>query len=184
MNKMFKWFGSILLGMGLMFSSGCANMSTSQKIASANASGVIAAVTWISYDNPTSEQKQTVVTVLDNIDGVMELAGTNSYVETVYPQAVVFINTTDKIADKNKPLAQAGSLALLTGIDLMFASNPSWTEDLSKIGLYVNAFTGGAKLMLKSSIVEPILVDNEVFNKSNDTAQKAYNIRSRIPNLK
>ena len=189
---------------------GCGTFSNEKIKVTSQAAGTLSALTWISYDNPTMSQKISVVETLNVVQEGIELVTTNSYTETVYPQALAYIAATDKIKINDKPLAIAGTLAMLTGLDLMLDSNPEWKINTEKAVICSTAFIGGSKAVLATVIVPepdtptppPIVTptdpdcddgdcsdDEEVCEDGDcsigiETAVKSYKARSGIRSLK
>lgn len=153
----------------LVLVAGC-SMSPDQIKALSQASGTAAAVLWMSYDNPTpavkAEVSQTITVINDNIG----IVGSNSYVAVIMPKVQEYVAASTNIPAIDKPLVIAGSLAVLGGVDLMFASNPTWKTDTQNVGQYVKSFLTGAQLALALPASDPSVVQ----------AAKNHAVRSAI----
>lgn len=151
-------------------STGGSTVNPEQAKAIAQAAGSLSALVWISYDNPTDAQKASVVATMDAIKSKIGIVGTNTYVEVVYPLVQAYVASSDKIPAIDKPLAMAGGLAILSGIDIMFASHPTWKTDVQNVGSYVGAFITGAE----TALVLPCT------DGSCEVAVKQFKIRSAL----
>jgi amino acid permease len=133
---------AILVSVGI-FGIGCTPSDSQIKLIS-NLTGRGAALAWISYDNPSIEQRKAVIGVLNIIKSNSGLTGTNSYVEVYYPIAVKYIDDSSDIKPIDKVLVKGGVLGVLSGIDIMFSSYPKWKTNTQKVEGYVIAFIDGA----------------------------------------
>lgn len=153
----------MMMIMGVVLS-GC-NLTEAQiKVISQNA-GLGAAVTWIAYDNPTPEVKAVVKTTLDIIAtkaGEVQLGKT--YTEIIYPEIETVVQS-GIIDDQYKPIVLAGSLAMLNGIDMLFALHPEWKIQQEKAVAIVNSFILGAKQGLSLSDRDPVIVQAKAMNE-------------------
>jgi len=140
-----------------ILATGC-DMSPDQIKALSSASGTAAAVLWISYDNPTTAQKAEVSKVISIVTTNIGIVGSNSYVAVMMPKIQTYVNTTTDIPAIDKPLVLAGSLAVLGGIDLMFASHPTWKTDTQNVGGYVKEFLTGAQAAFGLPETDPQIV--------------------------
>ena len=66
-----------------------------------------------------------------------------TYTEVIYPELIKVINKD--VREQYRPIAKAGSLSILGGIDLLFASNPEWKKDQDTAIQVVDSFILGAK---------------------------------------
>ena len=116
----------------------------------------------IAYDNPSKSEVAIVEGVLDVIQGVTnETAAGASYTQVVFP--IVEEHLTKAVEDgsikpNEKPLAMAGSLALLNGIDLLFATNPDWGDNYTDSVVIVDAFLQGASTGLQLGDDDPRII--------------------------
>ena len=143
----------------LMILSGC-NLNLNQTKLIAKNSGLAAAVTWISYDNPEKEQIDTLLTLLEQIQ-IVATSEESTYGEILFP--LIEDNLGDfvengKVSSKDVPIILAGSLAILNGLDLLIMSNPKWEENTSATIEVVNSFVDGAKNGLSLSDNDPRVV--------------------------
>jgi hypothetical protein len=139
-------FVTVLAAMGLCLA-GC-KMSPSEINAMSEASGVAATVIWMSYDNPSVEQKTEVSKVLGVVTENIGIVGTNSYASVFMPKVMAYVAASQDIPAIDKPLVIAGSLAVFGGIDLLFASHPEWKADTQNVGSYVKSFISGVQTAL------------------------------------
>ena len=158
--KNFKWLVGALAGLVMMsLMSGC-DLTDGQIKMIARSSGMAAAITWIAVDNPDTEAKEAVSTALSIIStnvAVVDLEE-HSYVDIVYPLVESYVMDTEDIKPQYKPLALAGSLAVLDGLDMLFGMNPEWNEkeDLA-IGV-VSSFVQGAQTGMALSNSDPRII--------------------------
>lgn len=123
---------------------GC-NLSESQQKVIAQNAGLAAAVTWIAYDNPSSNETKLVSQALDVIrEGSVTIVSGQTYTEFLFKDVESFARS-EQVPKHYAPIVIAGSLAALNGIDLMFAANPSWAETQAQALGIVNSFVIGAK---------------------------------------
>ena len=131
------------------------NLSPSQGKVVAQNAGLAAGVTWVAYDNPTRDEINIVKGVLGLIKGVTaDTINGATYTQVLFPTVEDYLNKLvedGSIKPNEKPLALAGSLALLNGIDLLFATNPKWGENEEQALSIVNAFVQGAETGLSLS---------------------------------
>ena len=153
-----KVITSVVAFMLLLPMVGCDLNPQQSKVVAQNA-GLAAAVTWIAYDDPTPEEVEIVKTVLTIIDGVAnDNQSGSTYTQVFYPMVQSYLDKAIADGDikvNEKPLALAGSLAMLNGIDLLFASNPEWAEDKEKALDIMEAFVFGANQGLSLANNDP-----------------------------
>ena len=134
-------------------------------------SGMLAVTTWFAFDNPDSEVKNEVATIIDDIMTSSEIieAG-DTYLDVVYPQIVLRVDQDPDIKDQYKPLIKSGSIVILSGLDELIAMNPDIQKDRDTARKYVQAFCDGAKsgLLLNAA------------NASMQRASKAYSLRMKL----
>jgi len=162
---------TLIAAVMLTLVSGC-NLTDGQIKMIARSSGMATAITWIAVDNPDAEAKNAVSKALSTIQtnvAVVDLEETG-YVDVVYPIVEIYVRDAEDIPAQYKPLALAGSLAVLDGLDMLFAMNPEWNEkeDLA-IGV-VSSFVSGAQVGLALANDDPRIVK----------ARKTAAIRARI----
>jgi len=121
---------------------GCTVTKDQMKII-ANQTGLFTVVGWVAVDNPTPEVKVYVAKIAEQIKVNSALVESGeSYLNTLYPMLVEYIDS--ELSEQYRPLAKAGSLALLGGIDLLFAANPSWKDVQDQAIEIVISFCDGA----------------------------------------
>ena len=126
--------------------------------------GLASIVTWIAYDNPEEDVKALVSDSMDIIStNLVQLASGQTYTELLYGDIENFARS-ENVPNHYTPVVLAGGLAVLNGIDLLFAMNPSWLErqDLS-IGV-VQSFIRGAKSGLALAKDDPVLIQAREFS--------------------
>ena len=127
------------------------------KVVAQNA-GLFSAVGWIAYDDPTTNEIAAVASILDVIEanaGEVEAGAT--YTEVLYPEIVKVINKD--VEAQYRPLAKAGGLSLLSGLDMLFASKPEWKDDEEMVLKVVELFVLGAKNGLSMSEKDAIMIE-------------------------
>jgi len=135
---------------------GCTIKDEAQMKAIANQAGLFSAVGWIAIDNPDEAVKTSVKDIVILIaDKAIKVEDGETYTEVLYGDIVKYIN--DKVEVQYRPLAKAGSLALLGGIDMMFAANPNWKEDETIVINIVQSFCDGAKNGLSMAADHPVI---------------------------
>ena len=160
-----------LLLMSVTFLSGC-DLTDGQIKVIARSSGMATAITWIAVDNPDAEAKESVSKALNTISTNAAIVNVedSGYVDIVYPLVEVYVRDTEDIKPQYKPLALAGSLAVLSGLDMLFATNPEWNEkEELAIGI-VSSFVQGAQTGLALAGDDPRIV----------RAKKAAVVRAKI----
>lgn len=141
----------------LLFSvSGCKVQPEQIKVVAQNA-GLFSAVGWIAMDNPDAATKNIVVEVLKIIEEKSsEVQAGATYTQVIYPELVKFIDS-DKVLPQYRPFAKAGSLSLLGGIDILFATHPEWKADQTLAIQVIDAFVLGAKNGLSLAESHPVM---------------------------
>jgi hypothetical protein len=129
-------------------------------------SGLGAAVTWIAYDNPTTEVKGYVINVLDIVkNNATNVQAGATYTEVVYPQVEKYVHS-GKVPTQYIPLVLAGSYAALSGVDTLFAMHPEWKKDQDLALSVVNCFVDGAKHGLTLSDKDPAIMQAKKMNNA------------------
>jgi len=154
-------FLTAIMGTLLLFmSTGC--ITSQSKLVSQNA-GLVAAVTWVSYDNPSAEEVapiKEVVTVIKEVS--VDTANGETYTEAVFPVVQNYVEKAVENGNINAneaPLVKAGSLALLNGIDLLFATYPNWAKNHELARSIVSSFLLGAETGLSLADDDPRMVN-------------------------
>jgi hypothetical protein len=139
------------------------NLSASQGKVVAQNAGLASAVTWIAYDNPEDENIQIVRDVLGLIKDVSaDTSEGATYTQIIFPAVEDYLDDsvlTGDLEPHQKPLALAGSLALLNGIDLLFATNPQWAKNAESARGIVDSFILGAETGLSLAANDPRMVN-------------------------
>ncbi len=167
MQKVTRAVAAGMAGVVVMASvlvAGC-KMNPDQIAALSQAAGTSAAVVWVAYDNPSESQKVEVARVLTMVQTNIGIVGSNSYVTVLYPKVVAYVTATTNIPAIDKPLVEAGALAILGGVDMMFASHPDWKTDTQQVGVYASAFITGAQAALILPPNDPQIVSATNCNK-------------------
>lgn len=153
---------SLLFATAMLFPLTSCKLNQSQGLVIAQNAGLASAVTWIAYDNPTADETALVKSILTVIQTVSTgLKEGETYTQVLFP---VVENTIEKyvvegkIKPNEKPLATAGSLAILNGIDLLFATNPSWSDNEEYARKIVDSFLTGANTGLSLADNDPRMV--------------------------
>ena len=136
---------------------GC-KMSPSQIAATSQSAGTAVTIVWIAYDNPSVAQKEGLSLVLSTVRTNIGIVGTNTYVSVLYPKVQAYVDASTNIPAIDKPLIDAGALAILGGIDMLFAGHPDWKKDTQQVGVYVGAFITGANIALALPENDPQIV--------------------------
>jgi hypothetical protein len=139
-----KWLsGCVLITVivGLLFAGGC---TSNQKTTIARHAGMASAVTWLGVDNPTTEEIAAVQGIVNLIQtNVARVAVGGSYYTVIMPIAQDYITVYAK--PNIQPMCSLGAAWLLSGIDLVFALNPSWATEQQEVCAIAQAFCEGAK---------------------------------------
>lgn len=118
--------------------------------------GFYSAVGWITVDNPSVEQKNIVIEITSLIQ-------TNAYkVQEGYTYSEVLQPIVDEYIEANvkenyKLLSSSGSVAILGGIDMLFASKPEWAEREDLVVSIVNLYCTGVLDALGRPSSDPII---------------------------
>ena len=132
-----------LLGVGLVGLTGC-TLNQAQIEAISLDAGLASAITWIAYDNPDAAAKAQVSAVLTFIvNDATNVQSGKTYTEVIYPDVLKYVSA--KVPVVYQPFADAGALAVLNGIDLLFALHPDWKTDQNKALGVVSSFIKGAQ---------------------------------------
>jgi len=167
MKKTITTVGICVALIASLFVTGCTDEQA--KVISQNA-GLAAAVTWIAYDNPNGATKEMVSQALGIIrENVDKVGDSETYMEVILPMLEEWARS-DSVPDQYEPLVLAGSMAALSGIDLLFAVNPNWKVKKSLGVAIVNSFILGAKMGLGLDDTDPLIVE----------AQRLHVQRSRV----
>lgn len=167
------FFGTLMAALMLPLTS-CKLTPSQVKVVAQNA-GLGAAVTWIAYDDPSDEEIALVKGVLGIIKGVTaDTSEGATYTQVLYP--IIEDHVDDLIANgdvktNERPLVLAGSLAILNGIDLLFATNPQWGENHKLAREVVDSFLLGATSGLSLAGDDPRMVNAR---QSNDKRARAF----------
>ena len=146
-----------------MFPLTSCDVSPSQAKVIAQNAGLASAVTWIAYDDPDQSEITTVRTVLTVIKGVTaDTSEGATYTQVIFPAVENYLE--EAVADgsieaNHRPIALAGSLALLNGIDLLFATNPEWNDNHTLARDVVDSFLLGAENGLNLADNDPRMVN-------------------------
>jgi len=160
-----KWLLGVVALLTMVGIVGCEWSDSQVKVLSQNA-GLAAAVTWIAYDNPDTNSIVVVKEIINTIAAQAENVQTGmTYTAVIYPEIQNIIDG-DSIPAQYKPIALAGSLAVLNGIDLLFAMNPSWKEKEGRTLMAAQSFCIGAKMGLSLSDRDPIIIQARTFADS------------------
>jgi hypothetical protein len=146
----------IILLIVCSFFVGCKLEQDQIKVIAQN-SGLAAAVTWIAYDDPGQKEKDILTKALDVIkDNASNVQSGKTYLEVLYPMVFEYVNSEDFEA-RFVPMALAGSLSILNGIDILFATNPKLKEQENVTIEIVNSFINGAKMGLGMARQDPVI---------------------------
>jgi hypothetical protein len=152
-----KWFsGCVFVGVvaGFLFMAGC---SESQKVTIARHAGMASAVTWRGVDNPTTNEIAAVHGIINLIhSNAASVAVGGSYYATVMPVVQKYIDTYAE--PRTQPMCSLGAAWLLSGIDIVFALNPSWVTGQQEVCAIAQAFCVGAKQGLSMSPDSPAVM--------------------------
>jgi hypothetical protein len=165
-----KLMSMVMIGLAMIAGvTGC-DMNKDQIKSTCQIAGTAAVYGWLANDNPTDAQKAQVIETLAVVQSSLDGVGTNTYVEVIFPLVQNYVTASPKIPAKDKPLVMMGALAVLSGIDMVFKSNPEWKADVDNVNSYVSAFIKGAN----SVLVLPCTDDQCA------PAQMQYKVRSAI----
>jgi hypothetical protein len=160
--------------LGSLFLASC-KLTPSQVIITAEETGLFSAVGWVALENPTTEIKNAVISVLDVINEKASMVETGTtYSDVIYPEIVKVINT--KIESRYQPICKAASMAMLGQLDLLFSAHPEWKADQGIALSVVKGFINGVKKGLSLSDSSPVNVQARQ-NLKNKSSIKTMNIR-------
>ena len=160
---------TLIAAVMLTLVSGC-NLTDGQIKMIARTSGMATAVTWIATDNPDAEAKASVANALTVISENAGSVESNNYVEVIYPLVEDYVQSNNDIKPQYKPLAMVGSLAVLSGVELLIGANPEWAEKEELAIDVVESFVQGAQMGLALSDTDARIVK----------ARNAAAIRARV----
>lgn len=157
-----KWMiGGLVGGLLAFFTMGMVGctLTDEQVQAIAQGSGLASAITWIAYDNPDTNAINSVKSVITIIEEkAVNVATGVTYTAAIYPEVEKFVNTSGKVTPQYKPIALAGSLALLQGVDLLFVMHPDWKAKEGLSLKIVSSYCMGAKQGLSMSEKDPAMI--------------------------
>lgn len=163
MNKIITYISGVLL-LTAMFGLTACRLNESQIKVVAQHSGLASAVTWIAYDNPDETARGLVTNtfsiVKENVSRVQEGM---TYTEVIFPEFESYTRT-DAVPTHYEPIVIAGGLAILNGIDLLFAMNPSWKEREGLAMGVITSFIFGAEQGLRLAKDDPVMIQIENFH--------------------
>ena len=148
---------AMMLVVSMMVNVGCITSGGGEK-KSASTIGAMAAAIWVAYDSPTDAQKSNVVSALEFIRG-QEALHQKAGGTFVYPLIQEW--AVKNVPEKDRPLVTLGALVLLTDLDQMFESNPTWTTIPVDMGEYADLFINGAESILR----QPMAKSGAVLNR-------------------
>jgi hypothetical protein len=161
MKRRTAFIATIMAALMLPLSS--CNLTDGQAKVVAQNAGLAAAVTWIAYDDPSAEQIAVVKTVLGVIKGVTaDTSEGATYTQVLFPiveDKVDAFVVDGTIKANERPLILAGSLAMLNGLDLLFATNPEWNDNHKLARQVVDHFILGAEGGLSLADDDPRMVN-------------------------
>jgi hypothetical protein len=156
MKKMMKSMIAMLVVAMAVMMTGC---DLKQVVVVAKTTGIASAVGWIALDNPTTTQKVEVSKTLDVVKScITNIQAGQSYVIVYSPIIQKYVLDNPNIPAKDKPLILSGSVTALTGLDVLFASYPTWAEDRDKAQAVAVAFIDGAKFGLGMPDTDPVVM--------------------------
>jgi len=123
----------------------------------AQQAGLYSSVGWVALDNPSADAISAVKNVLEVIEEkAADVQGGGTYTAIVYPEVVKAIDKD--LEEQYRPIAKAGALSILGGIDMLFATHPEWKEDQDLVVKIVDAFILGAKTGLGMKESHPVMI--------------------------
>jgi len=130
----------------------------------AQQAGLYSAVGWIALDNPNTAEIDVVHGLMQQVQTAStNVVGGKTYTEVVYPVLIGYINA--QVDTQYKPLARAGVLSALNGLDLLFVINPEWRKNEQLAHAVVQAFILGARSGLSLTASDPIMVHARTHGK-------------------
>jgi hypothetical protein len=157
MKKVMGIFAAIMVACGLMISTtGCDVEPEQIKVIAQNA-GMFSAVGWIALDNPSTNEMAAVKSVLSVVkDKSSDVKQGSTYSEVIFPELIKVIDT--EMESQYRPIAKAGALSILGGIDMLFATHPEWKKDQDLAIQIVASFIMGAENGLGLSERHPAII--------------------------
>lgn len=139
-----------------LFVTGCKKLSDSQIKFVAQQAGVATAVTWISVDNPSSDQKAIAVEVVGVIksNAALVVAG-SSYYEVLNPVVGMYVDSNVK--EQYRPVAKLAGSSVLSGVDMFLAMYPQYGSNTTMAVEVVGSFCDGASIGLSLSKDDPVI---------------------------
>jgi hypothetical protein len=154
---------------------GCSVKPETAKII-AKSTGIGASVTWIAYDNPDSTAKSIVNDTLSMVqDNLALVTEGKTYTEVIYPIVVEFTKEGG-VEERYVPLVLAGSMSILNGIDILFATNPEWKTKAEFASDISNEFINGAKIGLSLDNNDASIRQANEMHSSRAAIKKAYSV--------
>jgi hypothetical protein len=147
---------SLVLASFMLGIVGCKPLNPAQiKVVAKNA-GLYSAVGWIALDNPSADEINAVKSILVIIEEkAADVQGGSTYTEVLQPEIFKYID--EEVDARYQAVCKAGALSILGGIDMLFAANPSWTEDQDLVISVVDSFIVGAKVGLNMNAEHPVM---------------------------
>ena len=155
MNMKMIGYSLIMVVTSMMLFSACTINSQQAKVL-ANQAGLYSAVGWIAVDNPPVEVKSNMVNILTVIVSRSASISTNQSYSDLYPDIVKLLNT-QPIPQQYKPLTLVGTVTVLGGIDMLFATYPNLKSKQDVALMVVTSFCDGAKNGLNMTASDPIM---------------------------
>ena len=144
-----------LVSVMALFIAGC-KIEPEQIPVIAQQAGLYSAVGWIAIDNPTTKEIAVVKGTLAVIEEkAADVEGGATYTLVIYPEVEKFIDKD--LEEQYRPIAKAGAVSILGGIDLLFATHPEWKKDQDTVIKVVDAFIVGAKTGLSMKESNPVM---------------------------
>jgi len=149
------WATSVIAAVAL-FVTGCEKLSDAQIKFVAQQAGLATAVTWISVDNPSAEQKAVALEVVGviKINSTLVVAGA-SYYEVLNPVVNAYVDW--KVQEQYRPIAKLASSSVLNGVDMFLAMYPQYGSNTTMAVEVVGSFCDGASIGLKLSKDDPVI---------------------------
>jgi len=158
MKKCMRGLSAVMVVLVTLFLCTASSCQPEQVKVVAQNAGLFSAVGWIAYDNPSTNEIAAVESVLHVIEeNAADVQAGATYVEVLYPEVLRVIATD--IKPQYRPVCKAGALSILSGLDMLFAANPSWKEKQDEAIPVVNAFLLGAKNGLSMAEDDPVMVE-------------------------
>ena len=152
MNKVIVGALAVMLALGV---TGC-KIEPEQIPVIAQQAGLYSAVGWIAIDNPTTKEIAVVKGTLAVIEEkAADVEGGATYTLVIYPEVEKLIDKD--LEEQYRPIAKAGAVSILGGIDLLFATHPEWKKDQDTVIKVVDAFIVGAKTGLSMKESNPVM---------------------------